>query len=98
MAKKKKAKDIELEEMNIFLKIPTAAAAITVEAILLDDDGKTQKVRKHLNIADIHTARQDFLDYVDGGDDYDAKFIITDEGRRYLEELESGRAGTTGRR
>lgn len=88
-SKKSRArKGIDLEEMNIILRIPKDAAAVTVEAVILNEDGSRQKAAKYLSISDIHTARQDFLDNVDGGDDYDAKFVITDAGREYLENIQ----------
>lgn len=87
MAKKKK--EIELEEMNIILKVPKSAAALTVEAVLLKTDGKTQKVEKKMDTQELYKARQDFLDNVDFGDDYDGKFVITEKGRQFLEEMEN---------
>ena len=35
-------------------------------------------------------ARQAFLDNVEDGDDYDARFVITDKGMDYLEQLKEG--------
>lgn len=89
MAKKKK--EIELEEMNIILKVPKSAAALNVSAVLLKTDGKTQKVEKRMNTQELYKARQDFLDNVDFGDDYDGKFVITEKGRQFLEEMENKR-------
>lgn len=83
-------KEIELEEMNIILRIPVEAASLTVKAVIIQDD-KPVKVKKKLNLKEIHDARQDFLDNVELGDDYNGKFVITEEGRRYLEELENER-------
>lgn len=84
-------KTIELEEMNVILRIPAETAAVTVSAAVIDKKGKLQKVKKKLTLKEIHEARAAFLDNVDGGDDYDGKFIITEEGRRYLEEKEKER-------
>lgn len=93
MGKKKPepGKTIELEEMNIFLRIPKEAVALEVTASLLDPDGKLMKVKTSLSVSDIRDRRQDFLDNVDLGDDYDARFVLTDEGRAYLEDLERDR-------
>ena len=88
MGKKKKEepKTIELEEMNIFLKIPKDAVALEVTASLLVD-GKVQRVSKKLSVSDIRERRQDFLDNVEDGDDYDARYVLTEEGMAYLQEL-----------
>lgn len=88
---KKEHKEIELEEMNIFLRIPKSAASVTVNAVIIDENDKAVKVSRKLSSEDIRKARQDFLDYVDEGDDYDAKYVLTEEGRAYLEELKKSK-------
>ena len=84
---KKEPKIVELEEMNIILRIPKEAVALEVTASLLDEDGKIMKASTKLSVSDIRVRRQDFLDNVEDGDDYDARFVLTDEGRAYLEQL-----------
>lgn len=87
--KKKKHEEVALEEMNVILRIPTEAISVTVTAKVIEkDSGDLLEVGRKLTTQDIFKARTDFLDYVDGGDDYDAKFVITDEGRRWLEEMQ----------
>ena len=98
MAKKKDANKnpgmvLELEEMNIILKIPKEAVALEVTASLLSEDGKVMKVKTSLSVSDIRDRRQDFLDNVECGDDYDARYAITDEGREYLEQMEQLKKG-----
>lgn len=90
MAKKK---EIDLEEMNIILRVPKDAVTLTVNAAIMNSDDKPVKVKKRLTTQDVYKARQDFLDNVEDGDDYDARFVITEEGRRYLEELERQQRG-----
>lgn len=90
MSKHKKKKNIELEEMNIFLRIPKEAVALEVTASLLDADGKVMKVGTKLSASDIHDRRRDFLDNVEDGDEYDALYVLTDEGREYLEQIRKG--------
>ena len=85
--KRAEPKTMELEEMNIFLRIPKDAVALEVTASLLDEDGKLMKVFKKLAVSDIRDQRQDFLDNVEDGDDYDARYVLTDEGRTYLKQL-----------
>ena len=86
MAKKRK-KEVELEEMNIFLRIPKDAVALEVTASLLDGDGKLMKASNKLSVSDIGKRRQDFLDNVEFGDDYDARFVLSEKGREYLDEI-----------
>ena len=90
MSKHKKKKNIELEEMNIFLRIPKEAVALEVTASLQDADGKVMKVGTKLSASDIHDRRRDFLDNVEEGDEYDALYVLTDEGREYLEQIRKG--------
>lgn len=92
---KKKAKavagtEIELEEMNIFLPIPKESVSLEVIVQLLDTNGKLMKVATRLSASEIREKRQAFLDNVEFGDNYDGKFVITEKGRQYLEELKKG--------
>lgn len=87
---KKEPKSVELEEMNIICRIPKTAASVTVNAVVINEDDKTVKVSRRLSAEDIRAARQDFLDNVEGGDDYDARYVITDEGLEYLASLKEG--------
>ena len=82
---------VELNEINIFAKIPENTARLTLTVQYFDDDGNPQKAQKVMNAEDIRHARKDFLDYVEDGDDYDARYVITEEGKRWLEELERSR-------
>ena len=84
---KKKQKQVELQEKNIILRIPENAASLEISASLVDENGKLMNVRKQLTVQDIFKARQDFLENVEGGDEYDVKYVIIDEGREYLQEL-----------
>lgn len=97
MAKKKKHKEVLLEQMNIFLPIPTESVCIEIIAQFLDKDGKLKKVRTTLSASEIRQKRQDFLDNVEFGDDYDGKFVITEEGKRYLEEMAQAKHMQEGR-
>ena len=87
---KKEPKTVELEEMNVILRIPKTAASVTITAVIINEDDKPVKVSHRLSAEDIRTARQAFLDNVEDGDDYDARFVITEEGMEYLKSLEEG--------
>lgn len=79
-------KTIMLDEMNIFMRVPENVKKLKIIATI-DVDGKDIKVKKKLNKDEIDALRKDFLFYVDGGDDYDAKYVLTDAGREYIEKL-----------
>ena len=83
-------KTIELEEMNVILRIPVSSASVTVTAMVIDENDELVKVCRRFFAEDIRAARQVFLDNVEDGDDYDARFVITDEGMDYLEQLKEG--------
>lgn len=78
---------IELEEMNIFLRIPKEAVRLEITAQVINENGELMKVSTKLSVSDIRDRRQEFLDNVEDGDDYDARFVLTDEGREYLRGL-----------
>ena len=78
---------IKLDLMNIITKIPKEAVKVMVEATMYHD-GKIEIVHSGMNMAEIAEARRDFLDNVEDGDDYDAIYTITEEGERYLDELQ----------
>ena len=92
---RKKGKVILLDEVNIILRIPEEAVALEVTASLLDGDGKIMRVKNSLSVSDIMNRRQAFLENVEDGDDYEGRFVITDEGMGYLEQLKEG-GGTDG--
>ena len=80
-------KEVELREMNIFLKVPESAVALELSAKIIDGNGNLVRVGKSLTVEDLFRARKDFLDNVADGDDYDAKYVLTDTGRECLERL-----------
>lgn len=81
----------ELEEMNVILKIPKEAIGVDLNVKFVRDDQIVTAMRT-LGIGEIFEARRDFLDNVEDGDDYDARYCITEKGLKYLEELERMRS------
>ena len=79
--------EVTLEMMNVILKIPKEAVSLELTVGIIDDDGELRKVFTKMTASEIREIRQDFLDNVEGGDEYDALYVITEEGRRRLEEL-----------
>lgn len=81
-----KEKDVTLDEMNVIMRIPERAVAVTVNVTILEN-GEQVSVSKEMDIVDIRKAREDFLSNVEFGDDYDARFVLTEEGKKYLDEV-----------
>lgn len=82
--------EIELDQINIILKIPKRAARLDLTVHLFDDEGEPMKVHSAFDAESIRDMRQDFLENVEDGDEYDARYVITDEGRKHLESLAHG--------
>lgn len=77
---------VELEEMNVIIKVPKDVVRITMNCTVFSDGMEDLlKVEAVLGREDIRQARQDFLDNVEDGDDYDALYCLTDAGRALLE-------------
>lgn len=79
---------IDLEEMNVIIRIPKNSKKLEIR-ITLDDntDTKTKKVKKKFKRKEIQEARNAFLGNVEFGDDYDDTFVLTDEGMEYLKSI-----------
>ena len=76
---------ITLDHHPIIIRIPKGAVALELTASIIID-GQIQKATAKFDNNDIFQFRKDFIDYV-GDDDFDALYTLTDEGRKYLEEL-----------
>ena len=83
---------IELEEMNVIIKIPKDSARLEIRSYIFDEDGEVTKVGNAYNAEDIRRARADFLDNVEFGDDYDAVYTLTDLGLEIAEQIKRGEA------
>ena len=81
-----RSEEIELNELNIIQQIPEGTVAPEVTAKIIMDD-ELVSVTKKLGIQEITRARQDFPDNVEDGDDYDVRYVLTDKGRAYLDQL-----------
>ena len=85
-----KGDEIELDQINIILKIPKKTIALEIQPKILDDNGEVMTLSATLDPEDVRAARQDFLDNVDCGDDYDALYTLTDKGRELCERIQNG--------
>lgn len=84
----KKKKTVELQEMNILLRIPENMATLEINASVLDGEGKRMKVSRKLSPGDIFKARQDFLENVEDGDEFEAGYVVTEKGFKSLRRME----------
>lgn len=86
--------EMELEERCIILRIPKDAVRLTVKATVLIG-GEKIKAKKKLSAEEIQKARQDFLENVEDGDDYDAMLVLTERGMKLAKALAAGEADET---
>lgn len=77
-------------DSHIILAIPSGTARLKAEVTLLDGDGQPHICETVLGPEEIRQARQDFLDNVDGGDDYNAVYTLTEKGRELYERIKAG--------
>ena len=84
---KQEPKMIELDEMNIFLRIPRNTIFLDVNAKIMNDSMTIQEVHRDMPISEIIEARNNFLEYVEGGDDYDARYALTENGKEFMREM-----------
>lgn len=80
------------EIIHIIIEIPKETARLEITATTLNGDGNPEKLLSVMTPSEIRQARKDFLDYVDGGDDYNAQYTLTDLGREYAERIKSGKS------
>lgn len=74
-------------DMNIIMKIPRNTVRLEATISFFGGNGEVLKAAKVYDVEEINQCRQDFLDNVEFGDDYDASFVLTDLGMEYLESL-----------
>ena len=81
------SKEYTGELIHIIVEVPidTVTCSFTVKRLV---DGKLEEAHMDMTAEAFRQARQDFLDNVDAGDEYDAVYMLTDEGLAYLEQKE----------
>lgn len=77
--------ELDTDFIHIIIQIPKETVRLEVKAVLLDPKGSPYNASMTMDPSDIREARQDFLDNVELGDDYDAYIVLTDKGREMLE-------------
>lgn len=84
----KKEKEVKVDTHPVILWIPKNSVHATMEVTIIDDDGKTFKVKTKFNNDALTTARQDFIEQV-GDDEYYVKYVLTEKGLTMLEGLQN---------
>ena len=77
-----------VETMPIIIRIPVNSAHLEIKAKIMDKDGQTTEGICFFTPNQIAAARRDFLDNVDWGDEYDAVYSLTEEGKKLARFLE----------
>lgn len=86
------AENIELQEeykgelIHIIVQVPAETVACSFTAKILVN-GKLQDAHMEMTPEEFRQARKDFLDNVEGGDEYDGLYVLTEEGRKYADKL-----------
>lgn len=78
--------ELDCELINIIVKVPKETVTCGFTAKLLQD-GKLIEAHMEMTPEEFRQARQDFLDNVEGGDDFDKVYRLTEEGKAYVDKL-----------
>lgn len=78
--------ELDCELINIIVKVPKETVACRFMAKLLQD-GKLVEAHMDMTPEEFRQARQDFLDNVEGGDDYDKMWVLTEKGKAEVDKL-----------
>lgn len=78
--------ELDCELINIIVKVPAETVACGFTAKLLQD-GKLVDAHMEMSPEEFRQARQDFLDNVEGGDDYDKVWVLTEKGKAEVDKL-----------
>lgn len=75
--------ELDCELINIIVKVPKETVTCGFTAKLLMN-GELKEAHMDMTPEEFRQARQDFLDNVEGGDDYDGVWVLTDKAKREL--------------
>ena len=75
--------ELDTELIHIILQVPKDTVSISVDAKLFRD-GKLVDAHMDMTPEEFRKARQDFLDEVEAGDEYDGVWVLTDEAKKML--------------
>lgn len=78
--------ELDCELINIIVKVPKDTVACRFIAKMLQD-GKLIEAHMDMSPEEFRQARQDFCDNVEGGDDYDKVWALTEKGKAEVDKL-----------
>lgn len=78
--------ELDTELIHIIVQVPKDAVSVSFDAKLLRD-GKLIDAHMDMTPEEFRQARQGFLDEVEAGDEYDAVYTLTDEGKALTDKL-----------
>lgn len=75
--------ELDTELIHIIVQVPkeTVTCGFTAKLLL---NGELKEAHMDMTPEEFRQARQDFLDNVMGGDDYDGVYVLTDKAKREL--------------
>lgn len=80
---KMEPQELDCELINIIVKVPKETVTCRFMAKLLQD-GKLVEAHMEMTPEEFRQARQDFLDNVEDGDDFDKVYVLTEKAKREL--------------
>lgn len=80
---KMEPQELDCELINIIVKVPkeTVACGFTAKILM---NGELKDAHMEMTPEEFRQARQDFLDNVVGGDDFDKVWVLTEKAKREL--------------
>lgn len=83
------ANDTDIKGVYIIISVPKEAIDVTFRCKLFDiQTNSIADFAVHLDITGIANARHEFLEVIFDGDDYNAEYVVTEEGVKYLRQLQ----------
>jgi hypothetical protein len=79
--------ELDCELINIIVKVPKETVACRFMAKLLLN-GELKEAHMDMTPEEFRQARKDFLDNVEGGDEYDKVYVLSEEGKAWLDKRE----------
>lgn len=78
--------ELDCELINIIVKVPknTVACGFTAKILM---NGELKDAHMEMTPEEFRQARQDFLDNVVGGDDFDKVWVLTEKGKAEVDKL-----------
>ena len=75
--------------IHIILPVPKDTVTVSVTAKMIQN-GKLIEAKMDMTPENFRQLRQDFLDEVDGGDEYDGVYTLTDIGQEIVDQILGG--------